>query len=366
MDKYLNYSSIEFVHDDDFLNWVNHGRHHVLTDRRWRAWIEDNPQKSDDIEQARVLVLTLAQEPTVVASQFVREQLWSRIQGTLRDNDAPIEHPSLISRWYSKAAVAIGVLVFIVIVVYRQPGQVADVKVAEVETGSPNTILVKATRESHTLVLSDGSSIVLMPGSILEYPRDFSDSRREVYLSGEAYFEVSDDTHQPFVVKTSQLTMAALGTSFNVRSYENEDDTRIQVKAGRASLTQNDASSSSSIVLMSNHQAIFRHADKKMIRSLVDDPGILVPLAQADFLFRDTPIKTVIESIENAYGIDITFNELRFSGCALDADLNKLTLYGKLKTICDKVACSYEVVDARIVMHGGGCGDDFAQAVTGL
>ncbi|HTF17353.1 MAG TPA: FecR domain-containing protein [Chryseolinea sp.] len=366
MDRYLNYSSTEFVHDDDFLNWVNHGKQHVLIDRRWRNWIESNPHKADDIEQARMLVLTLAQEPSVVASRFAREQLWGRIQATLRDNDEPIEQSSLISRWYSKLAVAIGLTAVIAILIGRPPAQVADVKFAEVEAGSSNTILVKATRESQTLVLSDGSSIVLMPGSLLEYPRDFSDAHRDVYLSGEAYFEVSDDTNRPFVVKTSQLTLAALGSSFSLRGYENEGDTRIQVKNGRASVAQNDASSTSSIVLLSNHQAIFRHFDKKMIRSLVDDPGILVPLAQADFLFRGTPIKAVLESIENAYGIDITFNELKFSGCALDADLNELPLYGKLKAICDKVACSYEVIDARIVMHGGSCGADFAQAVNDL
>jgi transmembrane sensor len=99
---------------------------------------------------------------------------------------------------------------------------------------------------------------------------------------------------------------------------------------------------------------------------LVDDPGILIPLAQVDFLFRDTPIKTVLESIEQAYGIDITFNEHKFSGCSLDADLNKLTLHGKLKAICDKVAGSYEIIDARIVMQGGNCEHEFAQVVTGL
>jgi transmembrane sensor len=365
MDRYLTYSSSEFVHDADFLNWVNHGKQHMLVDQRWRTWLENNPHKADEIEEARMLVFTLAKEPAVVASRLLRDQVWVRIQSTLRDNDEPLEQPPLISRWYSKLAVTIGLIALIAVFVTRRPAHVSQPKVAAVEAGS-STILIKANQEAQTLVLSDGSSIVLMPGSTLEYPRDFSSLHRDVYLSGEAYFEVSDETNQPFVVRTSHLTLAALGTSFNVRGYENEDDTRLQVKNGRASVTQNDATSASSIVLLSNHQAVFRHLDKKMIRSLVDDPGILVPLAQVNFLFHGTPIKTVFESIEHAYGIDIAFNELKFSGCVLDADLNELPLYGKLKTICDKVACSYEVIDSRIVMHGGGCEAGFAKVVGGL
>lgn len=366
MERFLSYSSADFVRDDDFIHWVNHGRQHVLIDKRWRTWIEDHPQKADDVEEARMLVLTLAQEPPVVASKFTRGQVWQRIQTTLKNNSEPIEPTPLIFRWYSKAAVTIALLAVLTVVIIRHPAKPVDHDIVQVETGDANTILVRAKRESHTLILPDGTSIVLMPGSILEYPRDFGEAHREVYLSGEAYFEVSDESTQPFVVKTSQLTLAGLGTSFNVRGYENEDDTRIQVKRGRAAITQNDAQSTGSLVLVANHQVVFQNSDRLMIPTLVDDPGILVPLAQANFVYRSTPMKAVLESIENAYGIDIIFNEFNFSGCSLDADLNELPLYGKLKAICEKAGSTYEVIDAHIVMHGDGCHQELARAIKGL
>ncbi|MEJ1240833.1 FecR family protein [Chryseolinea sp. T2] len=368
MERYLNYSCIEFVHDDDFLNWVNHGKYNILLDQRWRNWIDNNPHKADDIEEARLFVLTVAQEPSVLASRLMREEVWRRIETTLCENDAPIHQPPLISRWYSKLAVAIGLIIAFSLLAGHRESKVPALKIqdAKVETGSPNTILVKSAAESKTLVLTDGSSIVLMPGSTLEYPRDFGELNREVYLSGEAYFEVSAENNQPFVVNTSSLTLAALGTNFNVRSYETEDDTRIQVKNGRASVSENTTSSTNSIVLLSNHQIVYRHSNQDMVRSLVDNPGILVPVAQANFVFEGTPITAVLKSIGNAYGIDISFNEWQFSGCNLNADLNELPLYGKLKTICDKVACTYEVVDERIVMHGGNCGSELAATVNRL
>lgn len=359
MERFLNYSSIDFVYDDDFVNWVNHGKHLVLTDERWRKWISMHPHKAEEIEEARVLVLTLAQQTPVVGSRVLRDQLWNRIQCTLRDNDEPVEQPPLISRWYSKVAVFIGLVAAASFFLLRKPAQETLHSLAEIETASSNTILVRTTRVSQTLVLGDGTSVVLMPGSILEYPRDLNPMQREVYLSGEAYFEISDESNQPFVIKTSELTLASLGSSFNVRGYENEDDTRIQVKSGRASVTRNDQLSTGSVVLMANHQATFRHSDKSMVHSLADDPGILVPVAQASFSFHDIPVARVFESIESAYGIEIDYDEHGFSNCILDADLNALPLYAKLKTICDKLMCTYEVIDARIVMRGGHCGPGF-------
>ena len=99
MDRYLNYTSIDFVYDDDFVHWVNKGKLHLLTDKRWKSWIEKNPNKAEEIEEARMLVLTLAQESPLVASGFMREQVWGRIVETLRDNDEPIDQPALITRW---------------------------------------------------------------------------------------------------------------------------------------------------------------------------------------------------------------------------------------------------------------------------
>lgn len=360
MERFLNYSTADFVRDDDFIHWVSNGRQHVLVDKRWRNWIEDHPHKADDVEEARMLVLTLAQEPPVVASKYTRAHVWNRIQTTLKNNSEPVEPPPLIFRWYSKVAVTIALLALLAIFIVRHPAKPVDHDIVQVETGVANTLIVSARREAHTVVLRDGTSIVLMPGSILEYSRDFDELHRDVYLSGEAYFEVSDESTQPFVVKTSQLTLAGLGTSFNVRGYENEHDTRVQVKRGRAAITQNDAQSSGTLVLMANHQVVFQNSDTQMVPMLVDNPGILVPLAQANFVYRNTPISTVLESIENAYGIEIIFNEFDFSDCTLDADLNELPLYGKLKAICEKIGCKYEVVEAHIVMQGG-CHHDFAR-----
>ncbi|HEX3006280.1 MAG TPA: FecR family protein [Bacteroidales bacterium] len=70
--------------------------------------------------------------------------------------------------------------------------------------------------------LQDGTVVWLNAGSNLKYPVNFSDKQRDVYLSGEAFFDVASNKEWPFVVHTNELNVKAVGTSFNVKAYPNE------------------------------------------------------------------------------------------------------------------------------------------------
>lgn len=82
-----------------------------------------------------------------------------------------------------------------------------------------NKLIVPAGAEYH-LLLSDGTRVFMNAASELRYPAVFPSGKREVFLSGEAYFEVSPDTLRAFTVKTAAMDIRVLGTSFNVNAYE--------------------------------------------------------------------------------------------------------------------------------------------------
>ena len=84
-----------------------------------------------------------------------------------------------------------------------------------------NTIEIPIGGE-YRLVLADGSKIWINAGSKLKFPVSFTTGQREVYLEGEAYFEVAKDSRHPFIVHTSRGTIEVLGTGFNVRGYREE------------------------------------------------------------------------------------------------------------------------------------------------
>lgn len=102
-----------------------------------------------------------------------------------------------------------------------EQGALVQVAVAEPRAGEPvsyNEIVVPRSGE-HTITLSDGTRIVLNSESKLRFPATFGGSERKVYLSGEAYFDVTHDAGKPFIVDMDGVEVCVLGTQFNVKAY---------------------------------------------------------------------------------------------------------------------------------------------------
>ncbi len=86
------------------------------------------------------------------------------------------------------------------------------------------------------LTLNDGSKIWLNSMSKLTYPGKFNTTYREVFLEGEAYFKIAKDKNIPFYVRTSDLDIKVLGTSFNIKSYKNEGTIEATLESGSISI----------------------------------------------------------------------------------------------------------------------------------
>ncbi|MEZ4969232.1 MAG: FecR domain-containing protein [Flavobacteriaceae bacterium] len=102
-----------------------------------------------------------------------------------------------------------------------------------------NTLLVPYGKRSK-ITLSDNSVIWLNSGSRLTYPVVFQEDRREVYLEGEAIFEVAHDAKQPFVVLSEGQEVEVLGTVFNVSSYGDENNVKTVLKSGSVQINCQD------------------------------------------------------------------------------------------------------------------------------
>ena len=101
----------------------------------------------------------------------------------------------------------------------------------------------------YNLKLADGTNVWMFAESEIRFPTRFEGNKREVYLSGEAYFEVHHDPAHPFYVKTKSLDVKVLGTSFNVKAYNNMEVVETSLVEGLVSVKDN--------VLRPNMQAVF-------------------------------------------------------------------------------------------------------------
>jgi transmembrane sensor len=215
--------------------------------------------------------------------------------------------------------------------------------------------------------LSDGSAIVLDAQSSIRYPVRFTDDRREVYLSGGGFFEITKDPQRPFLVYANELVTRVLGTSFTIRAYDREPEVVVEVRTGKVSVfTQQEMKAGGrekkntrleGVVLTPNQKVVYSREDSKLVKSLVENPSLLPSSGQAEtFEFNDTPMREVFAMLEEAYGVEIVFDEEVMANCYLNALLTHESLEEKLALVCKAVNAHYEVMDTHIIIYGQGCG----------
>jgi transmembrane sensor len=209
-----------------------------------------------------------------------------------------------------------------------------------------------------TIQLSDGSTVKLQPGAILEISF-FTPLSREVFLNkGEAFFDVKRDEKRPFIVYSHTIVTRVLGTSFSVQS--EKSDVTVSVKTGRVSVSKQKGDSKetrSEVFLTANQKAVFDSQENKISKTLIEDPKVVVPKEELTSMrFEDAPVSAILEMVEKAYGIDIEFNHETLSSCMLTTYLRENeNLYERLDIICSAIGATYEVDGTRININSHGC-----------
>ncbi len=199
-----------------------------------------------------------------------------------------------------------------------------------------NTIKIPRGGE-YELVLADGTRVYLNAESGLKYPVQFSGNIREVELTGEAYFEVAKNTHKPFVVKTTGMSVEVLGTSFNLNAYE--DTEKILTTLVEGSVKINIAGSRETILLKPDEQALLNvKSGQTGIRKV--DVSLYTDWKDGRLNFFDDRLEDIMITLTRWYSADVIYKdesirELRFSG--------SLNRYGDISQILDIIRSTGKV-----------------------
>jgi transmembrane sensor len=367
---YSDFTTDDFIEDAQFRLWVQ--QPDEVSDRFWANFLIENPDKNIAIANARTILQAIEQQTkSEFISQQDEDQVFAQIQEQIED-----EKGRRISRlpswlgWAAAASVVLGVMLWQFLpsnsheinqVVYENNRAKALTPLTEKINSSDKTILV---------TLDDGSSIFLNPNSKISYAKNFNQGNiREVYLSGEAFFEVAKNPNKPFLVYANELVTKVLGTSFNIRAFGNEKDVIVKVRTGRvavavARITDVKQKISSreldGIMLLPNQQAILSRQEVRLVKSLVENPTVISKsqpqnLMQQQFIFNAESATQVFKSIEKAYGIDIVFDETLLSECQFTGNLTDESLYEKLDIICKTIEAQYQIMDAQVIITSKGC-----------
>jgi transmembrane sensor len=197
-------------------------------------------------------------------------------------------------------------------------------------------LIMTANKERRNIQLSDGTLVYLNSGSRINFPDKFSEKKREIRLSGEAYFSVKKDS-RPFIVITENARTTVLGTKFNV--WSRNEKTRVTVKEGLVSLTPKSTE---------NKVLISRGQQSEIIKNLNPTPPVKVNsvylLGWMDnrLTFDKTPLKEIVAELERSYNVQLTLKNKNLEEYTLTGSFRNKDIDSVLSAICLTLDITYE------------------------
>ncbi len=208
-------------------------------------------------------------------------RVWTRIEDTMSAEEQESPKRRLVGQqlWPIAASVALLLALGWLLRSYNQTDQLLP----SASTSNQRQEWVEATNEADKtmrLQLSDGSTIQLEKNSRLKYPKEFTGTTREVYLTGEAFFEIEKNPKKPFLVYTNGLITKVLGTSFYIRAALDSPQVTVSVKSGRVSVYADKPSptqdpEAEGVVLTPNQQAVFQRKEATISKSSGGETGTI-------------------------------------------------------------------------------------------
>jgi len=373
MKDYRLFDISDFVIDEDFIRWVHRGT--KADDDFWNHWLNQNPGKHIVVAEARRILQSLAtQEKSININEkqieIGRLLLAIKKQPSNTESNISQPQPRIVSAsrkwWYAAASVLV---IATSIAIYRlKTNQRLQQFAYSVVTPSKHLIEnVNTSEKSITIKLPDESTVELSPESRIAYPNNFDSSEtRDIYLSGKAFFKVTKNPARPFRVFANEIVTKVLGTSFFVRSFENDTIIQVTVRTGKVSVYSQSADNVKQtktpnrlggIILTPNQELVYKKANQEFRKTLLEQPEVINDdvASLKNMLYDDTPVVQVFNQLSKIYGINIVYDDQLLKKCTVTGDLRNEVFYKKLDLICKAIGANYEIIDGQVIIQTNGC-----------
>lgn len=355
-DKKIN----ELLLDNRFVDWVMNPD---STYREyWEQWINQHADHAAIATEARLLVLELkdAQQQAdkeTAWDESITTNMWAQIATATQQQSEPLRRRS--HAWlYGLAAAA----VLTGIVIAARLNAPHNQQLAKT-TGNKNTqiperiVRYNNSNKEQVFYLPDGSNMTLAQGARVSYPTLLNGAKREVALTGEAFFNVAHNAAKPFYIYTPNIVVKVLGTSFSVATGTAQE--RVTVKTGKVSVftKEQDLEQTAPRILVAHQACVYSVPGKQLTMSLPGKPSKVEQAAThtPTYAFDEVPIAKVLNTLEHMYAIPVRYDSVALKNCFLTTVLGNESLENKLQVITKTIGASYTLGNNDIAIIGGGC-----------
>lgn len=292
------------------------------------------------------------------------DEKWERLSTRL-DHKEQATFPRKRSLW-PKIAVAASILglIWMALGGYRflRPENTVQASRQEQE----DTVIIARYGEKRKIVLPDSTRVHLNSGSQLTYRKHFGQRERQIWLNGEAYFDVTANAQHPFLVHTGRMTIRVLGTAFNVKAYNTLEDEETTVVEGKVEVSLKEGEEKK-VILLPNEKISLKHndlpaktADVHVIQYEVstvrpgannDDMPREALWMQEKMSFTDEPFEMVALGMERWYNVKIHFGNEKIKGMRMNGDFHNISIEEAMKILQMMTPFSYEITGNDIYIR---------------
>lgn len=309
----------------------------------WIALAEKNKEHYEKLKRVFMLGDAYYKKPKQAEPALDIDQEWNhflkQIDAKPKDNVRTLHHPTKTSSIWMRAAAA---LLLVVVSGFIINYFISANKTTVIETAD-------ATQE---ITLPDGSQVTLNKNSQLAYTNDFGKETRSVSLKGEAFFDVARDPQKRFVITANEATVEVLGTSFNVQAYDAEKQLEVVVATGTVKFSV--PNEKQEVTLQAGDRGVYARTEKQLTQITNTDINFLAWKTRK-FIFMETDLYTVIETINHAYQTNITIAANVPATCMVTVTFDQQSLEAILNVLKTTLNLTYKTENGTIIITDAGC-----------
>ena len=213
------------------------------------------------------------------------------------------------------------------------------------------TVKQNAPGVKSTFQLPDGSVVKLNSDSELKFASQFHDVR-EVFLSGEAYFDVTENAEIPFVVRINDLSITALGTSFNINAFGDRPDIGICLSEGKVKVEHlnQDTQVSTAVTLEPGEKAVFQKKNTRLSKEFFD-PEIDLAWKSKTLVFMASDFPEIKSRIERWYGVRMAVDQELQSGWKFTGRFHNTSLESLMQSLVYSRELAFDIDKDQVKIY---------------
>lgn len=342
MKKYQSFNATDFIADDSFLNWV------LSDDNKsavfWRKFLAQNPHKEEEVNKAIKIIKSLEFQDEVVLNPFQKEKLLEKINSRIDSLENGNGYPKRMKR-RKIFRFAIGVAASFALIAFLSYFFLNNFQQTTISTDFA---------EKREMLLPDGSSVILNANSEITFAKNWEgENIREVWLDGEAFFEVvksrgENNAPKTFLVHSGNLNVEVLGTSFNLG--ERRGETKVTLLTGKVKLENKLDKSAAPLFLEPGEHAEVSTTDKVLKKSKVDTRKYASWVDDL-MIFEAAELREIKYVLEDNFGLEVVFEDQKL----MQRKFTGIIKTGNIEEFLRTLELSFDInvtnEDGKIIFH---------------